>query len=36
MALAALETYIEDRVIEAANKISSNNNQNIKLQIFFT
>lgn len=36
MALAALETYIEDRVTEAANKISSNNNQNTKLQIFFT
>ncbi len=36
MALAALETYIEDRVTEAANKISSSNNKNSKLQIFFT
>ncbi len=36
MALAALETYIEDRITEAANKISTNDNQNEKLQTFFT
>jgi len=36
MALAALETYIEDRITEAANKISANNNENKKLQSFFT
>jgi hypothetical protein len=35
MALAALETYIEDRITEAASKISSNHNQNTKLQTFF-
>ena len=36
MALAALETYIEDRITEAANKISVNNHENKKLQSFFT
>ncbi|MBB6055649.1 HEPN domain-containing protein [Tolumonas osonensis] len=36
MALAALETYIEDRITEAANKISTNNDENKKLQSFFT
>lgn len=36
MALAALETYIEDRITEASKKITANNTQNEKLQTFFT